>query len=76
LKLFQSLSDEGVPLILFTNRELEPYQPYGDDGAGNLPVQHPMTLEHMVRNSEYRYLSSSNSGAGPERTKWKRSPTR
>lgn len=54
INLFNNLLSERVPLILLTNSELEPYEPYWD--KENIPVKYVHTMEDMVRNSHYLYL--------------------
>lgn len=57
LDLFRNLIEHGVGLILFTNRELEPYDPYEE--ADGLPCPYASSLEEMARNSAVRYLETS-----------------
>ncbi len=54
--LFKSLKKDGIPLILFTNNELEPYEPYGDRKE---TTYHPLlgnTLQEMSWMSSTMYL--------------------
>ncbi|HEY2093378.1 MAG TPA: hypothetical protein VGJ81_15975 [Thermoanaerobaculia bacterium] len=56
--LFKTLSKE-VPLILFTNRELELYHPYWlEDGQieTDVPEKYPNSLADLAQNSATRYL--------------------
>ncbi len=56
--LFKSLIEKGYRIVLFTNRELEPYEPYWTDGSGeNLPQKYAHSLEDFSANSRARYLS-------------------
>jgi hypothetical protein len=58
LNLFRQLSDAGIPPVLFTNRELEPYQPYWEAGTPDkVPHQHPMSFSDLARNADHRYLA-------------------
>lgn len=57
LELFQTLKKDGIPFILFTRRELEPYHPYWEDEEKEkLPFPHAMKLSELALNSEFRYL--------------------
>jgi hypothetical protein len=43
--------------VLFTNQELEPYQPYRKaDAEDGLPHKYPMNFSDLARNAEHRYL--------------------
>ncbi len=58
--LFKRLNNEGIPTILFTNRELEPYDPYWSDFGeieNDIPIKYPNSLLDLSRNSIARYLS-------------------
>jgi len=57
--LFKTLSNEDVPLILLTNRELEPHFPYLNRGGEAVPKEYVHTLGDMSLNSEYLYLKSN-----------------
>ena len=60
LHLFRKLEDEGIPIILFTNRELELYHPYWLDFGeieSDIPEKYPHSLSDLSRNSIARYLS-------------------
>lgn len=59
IALFRQLKADGVRFILFTNRELEPYDQYLEPGNEHLPVRHPFTLADMARNSDFVYLQGS-----------------
>ena len=56
IQLFRKLRKENVPVVLLTNGEMEPYEPYWGKDADNLPARHALTLREMARNSEFRYL--------------------
>jgi hypothetical protein len=56
LERFRKLRDDEVPVILLTNRELEPYEPYLEDEDGSLPERYAHSFADMARNSEARYL--------------------
>jgi hypothetical protein len=58
IALFKTLSND-VPLILFTNRELELYHPYWlEDGQTetDVPAKYPHSLADLAKNSAARYL--------------------
>lgn len=58
IALFKTLSSD-VPLILFTNRELELYDPYSlEDGHTDtdIPEKYPHSLADLAQNSAARYL--------------------
>lgn len=60
IKLFKKLKEERVPVILFTNRELELYHPYWlEDGKteSDIPLKFTHSLSDLCRNSIARYLS-------------------
>jgi hypothetical protein len=59
IELFRGLVGERVPVILFTNGELEPYDPYWRSVDKGLPLRHPLTLADMARNSEVLYLRAN-----------------
>jgi len=55
IELFKKLKGE---VILFTNKELEPYHPYDEwQQTPSLPFRVPFKLENMAWNSAYLYLS-------------------
>lgn len=57
LEVFTKLSEENIPIILLTNRELEPYYPYGEaSDTEQLPQKYALDLSGMARNSVFRYL--------------------
>lgn len=56
IKLFQDLVDKQVPCILFTNKELEPYDLYERYSSQELPDKYAMTFKQMAINSAHVYL--------------------
>jgi len=57
ITLFKKLRTERIPIILLTNKELEPYEPYWEiDEADRLPEKYALHMTAMCRNSEYIYL--------------------
>lgn len=61
ITLFRKLREEDVPVVLLTNREIEPYDPYLEKESDKLPIRHPFTLAELARNSEFSYLRSQQS---------------
>lgn len=60
IKLFKQLEGENNPVILLTNKEMEPYDPYWEiEGADKLPVKYPHDMQEMSRNSVYLYLKEA-----------------
>lgn len=60
LQLFHELHRDNVPMILMTNNELEPYEPYeGRDTTPNFPHMYPTSFSDMSDNSAFLYLSLS-----------------
>jgi hypothetical protein len=56
---FRALRSDRVPIILFTARELEPYDPYGmAEDTKELPCPSPSSLDDIALNSAYRYLDT------------------
>lgn len=59
IDLFKKLKEEDIPIILLTNKELEPYHPYSEiEEVNNLPEKHALDMADMSRNSAYLYLKS------------------
>jgi len=57
IALFKNLKSEQIPVILFTNKELEPYDPYWhDEDTEKLPHKYALTMSELARNSAFRYL--------------------
>jgi hypothetical protein len=56
IDVFQQLRAEGIAIILFTNKELEPYDPYWEKDDEELPHKHAVGLRELVENSIARYL--------------------
>jgi hypothetical protein len=60
LDLFKIAKSEGYSVILFTNKEIEPYNPYYDgDDKDQLPHKYANSFDEMVRNSDYRYFRAT-----------------
>jgi hypothetical protein len=57
IELFDATKKQGYPVILFTNKEIEPYNPYyeGNDRE-QLPHRYAHSFDEMVRNSDFRYF--------------------
>jgi hypothetical protein len=59
IKLFKQLESENIPVILLTNKEMEPYHPYWDiEEVPGLPQKYAHDLSQVRRNSIYLYLKS------------------
>lgn len=57
IDLFKKLKEEDIPIILLTNKELEPYHPYWEiKEVNNLPEKYALDMVGMSRNSGYLYL--------------------
>ncbi len=56
IALFRQLKADHIRPILFTNRELEPYDPYEEHRTVKLPFPYALSLEEMAANSDYIYL--------------------
>ena len=59
---FRGLVSDHIHPILFTGRELEPYEPYSDPDEGRdgeLPRPYAFSFEEMAMNSAARYLKKS-----------------
>jgi hypothetical protein len=54
---FSELAEQGVDCILFSNRELETYEPYESYKREDLVDQYPFTLQAMAWNSAKIYLT-------------------
>lgn len=58
LDRFRAAQKEGHSVIILTNRELEPYNPYYESSdAEKLPAKYAQSLAEMSANSTFRYLS-------------------
>jgi hypothetical protein len=55
---FRAVWERHIHLVLLTNHELEPYEPYSDDDAKSLPRSHAMTLSDMAANTSQRYFGA------------------
>jgi hypothetical protein len=58
IELFKRLKKDDIPLILFTNKELEPYHPY-DNLRKNNNMPFANTMQEMSWISDSTYLSDS-----------------
>jgi hypothetical protein len=56
IALFESLQKDLIPFVLFTNRELEPYNPYWEEERADLPHRYPLSLQELADNSHHIYL--------------------
>ena len=57
INLFKNLEKENIDCILFTDKELEPFDPYEEYREKELPCKHPMSLKELSINSKYIYLN-------------------
>jgi len=57
INLFKNLEKENIDCILFTDKELEPFNPYEEYREKELPYKHPMSLKELSINSKYLYLN-------------------
>jgi hypothetical protein len=57
IDLFKKVKEENIPIILLTNKEMEPYHPYREiQETENLPEKYALDMRGMSRNSIYLYL--------------------
>jgi hypothetical protein len=57
MELFRAAKSEKYSVILLTNKEIEPYNPYYEGAdSDTLPHKYVHSFDEMVRNSEYRYF--------------------
>ncbi|WP_448589089.1 hypothetical protein [Thermodesulfobium sp.] len=57
IDLFKKVKEENIPIILLTNKEMEPYYPYREiPEVDNLPEKYARDMTDMNRNSIYLYL--------------------
>ena len=57
IDLFKKAKEENIPIILLTNKEMEPYHPYWETPeVDNLPEKYALDMTGMSRNSVYLYL--------------------
>jgi len=57
IDLFKKVKGENIPIILLTNKEMEPYHPYREaPEVDNLPEKYALDMTGMSRNSVYLYL--------------------
>ena len=57
INLFKNLEKKKIGCILFTDKELEPFDPYEEYKDKELFSIHPMSLKELVINSKYIYLN-------------------
>lgn len=57
ITLFRDVQKKKIPMILFTNRDLEPYHLAETYDMEKLPNRHPTTLGELAWNSSTIYLS-------------------
>lgn len=62
---FKGASGQGVPLILFTARELDPYEVYEGEDWDRLPQKHAMNFREAAENSAFRYLRAAAAESSP-----------
>jgi hypothetical protein len=65
INLFKNLEKEKIGCILFTDKELEPFDPYEEYKDKELFSIHPMSLRELVINSKYIYLNYKKKQATP-----------
>ena len=57
IELFEATKKQGYQVILLTNKEIEPYNPYYEsDDSQQLPHRYAHSFDDMVRNSDFRYF--------------------
>jgi len=57
IDLFKKVKEENIPIILLTNKEMEPHDSYCEiPEADNLPEKYASDMIDMSRNSVYLYL--------------------
>lgn len=57
IDLFKKIKEENIPIILLTNKEMEPYHPHWETPeVDNLPKKYALDMTGMSRNSVYLYL--------------------
>lgn len=62
---FKKLQEQGVQVVLFTSKILDPYEPYwGDDIKKVVPQPYASTFEEMAQNSIALYLTDSKPSGG------------
>jgi hypothetical protein len=57
INIFKGLEKENIDCILFTDKELEPFDPYEEYYDKKLPYKYPMLLKELAINSKYIYLN-------------------
>lgn len=58
MERFKALATEDISMILLTNTELEPFDPYADFENVQLPHRYAFTLSEMALNSRHIYLTN------------------
>jgi hypothetical protein len=66
LDLFRGLQKRDFRLILFTAKNLEPYEPYDESMKDIIPHRYGPTLKEMAENSAALYLKQSTTTDGQE----------
>jgi hypothetical protein len=57
IELFEATKKQGYRVILLTNKEIEPYDPYYESNDNEqLPHRYAHSFADMVRNSDFRYF--------------------
>ena len=67
--LLTEVADQGIPMILLTNCEMEPYEPYREKESG-LPEQYPHSLGEMARKLHEEVSTEGVSSAHVDSMKW------
>jgi len=65
INIFKGLEKENIDCILFTDKELEPFDPYEEYRDKELPYKYPMLLKELAINSKYIYLNYKKKEATP-----------
>lgn len=55
IELFKELDAESIPIVLFTNSEIEPYEPYWSKDADALPHKSALSFKDLNDNSIAKY---------------------
>ncbi len=58
IERFKKLQKDKIPIILMTNRELEPYHPYHEGDDKDIPEKYVGSLSDLANNSVARYLKT------------------
>jgi len=65
INLFKNLEKKKIGFILFTDKELEPFDPYEEYKDKELFSIHPMSLKELAINSKHIYLNYKKKQATP-----------